>query len=38
MLNGPEDFDTVLKQMYGDYMTPPPPEKQAHHYIKLLSQ
>lgn len=38
MLNGPEDFDTVLKQMYGDYMTPPQPEQRAHHYIKLLSQ
>ena len=38
MLNGPEDYDRVLKQMYGDYMTPPPPEKRAHHYIELLSQ
>lgn len=36
MLNGPEDYDTVLRQMYGDYMTPPPPEKREHHYIELI--
>ena len=35
MLNGPEDYDTVLSQMYGDYMTPPPEEKREHHYIEL---
>ena len=24
-----EDYDTYLTQMFGDYMTPPPPEKQV---------
>lgn len=29
----PQDYDTVLRQSYGDYMTPPPVEQQvaAHH-------
>lgn len=35
MLNGPEDYDYVLKQMYGDYMTPPPENQRDHHSIKL---
>lgn len=26
---GTKDYDGVLKQMYGDYMTPPPPEKRV---------
>jgi len=30
-LNGPEDADYILTQMYGDYMTPPKEsEKNAH--------
>ncbi len=36
MLNGPEDYDNVLKQMYGDYMTPPPENAREHHYIELI--
>lgn len=33
MFWAPKDYDTVLKQVYGDYMTPPPVEMQvaAHH-------
>lgn len=38
MLNGPEDYDYVLKQMYGDYMTPPPEDKRNHHYIELITE
>lgn len=30
-LPGPKDYDTVLRQMYGDYMTPPPAEEQNKH-------
>ena len=29
---GPEDYDFVCKQLYGDYMTPPPPGKRATHH------
>ena len=36
MLNGPEDYDYVLKQMYGDYMTPPPKDQREHHYIEII--
>lgn len=36
MLNGPEDFDFVLTQMYGDYMTPPENVDKNHHYIEFL--
>ena len=36
MLNGPEDYDYVLKQMYGDYMTPPPEDQREHHHIELI--
>ena len=33
-----KDYDTYLRNLYGDYMTPPPPEKQiGHHYNKGLS-
>ena len=33
-----KDYDTYLRNLYGDYMTPPPPEKQVgHHYNKGLS-
>ncbi len=35
-LVGPIDFDHVLKQMYGDYMTPPPESKRNHHHIRIL--
>ena len=37
MLNGPEDYDYVLKQMYGDYMTPPPENAREHHFIELIA-
>ena len=30
-LAAPADYDTVLRQMYGDYMTPPPKEEQNKH-------
>lgn len=36
MLNGPEDYDAVLTQMYGDYMTPPPDADKEHHYVELI--
>lgn len=29
---GPVDFHTYLSTLYGDYMTPPPPEKQVTHH------
>ena len=33
----PKDYDTYLRNLYGDYMTPPPPDKQVgHHYNKGL--
>lgn len=28
---GPKDYDTILTAIYGDYMTPPPKEKQITH-------
>ena len=37
MLNGPINYDCVLTQMYGDYMTPPPEDKREHHFIELLT-
>lgn len=37
MLNGPDDFDYVLTQMYGDYKTPPSKEERDHHYLKIVS-
>lgn len=30
-LAAPADYDTVLRQMYGDYMTPPPEDEQNKH-------
>ena len=30
-LLAPSDYDTVLRQMYGDYMTPPPQNEQNKH-------
>lgn len=35
-LAGPENFDYVLKQLYGDYMSPPPENERDHHHIRLL--
>ncbi len=34
-LNGPENYDFVLSQMYGDYMVLPPEEKRNHHDIYM---
>ncbi len=31
MIRGPENYDFVLTQMYGDYMTPPPVDQRNHH-------
>ena len=31
--HGPSNYDTYLTQLYGDYMTPPPPEKQYTHHV-----
>ena len=31
----PENYDAVLTKLYGDYMTPPPPEKRlGHHFFR----
>ena len=30
----PNNFDHILKEQYGDYMTPPPPEQQIPHHIQ----
>lgn len=37
ILNGPEDYDKVLTQMYGDYMTPPKDANKEHHYLEIVS-
>ena len=37
LLNGPEDADFVLRQMYGDYMTPPEDAQRDHHYISFIT-
>ena len=36
MLMGPTDYDFVLGQMYGDYMTPPPDSEKNQHKIELI--
>ncbi len=33
---GPADADAFLRQMYGDYMTPPPADRQVIHTIEAL--
>ena len=38
MLCGPEDYDDVLTQMYGDYMTPPPEADRDHHGVELIAK
>ena len=33
----PSEYDKLLTQIYGDYMTPPPPEQQVgHHYAEVI--
>ena len=33
----PKNYDKYLTSLYGDYMTPPPPEKRiGHHYYKVV--
>ena len=33
----PQDYDAYLTSLYGDYMTPPPPEKRiGHHYCEVI--
>ncbi len=35
----PKDFDAILKNQYGDYMVPPPQEKQvSHHCMKIFEK
>lgn len=35
-LMGPNDYDFVLTQMYGDYMTPPEEANRDHHYLEIV--
>ncbi len=32
MFNAPVGYDAFLTQIYGDYMTPPPPEQRVYHH------
>lgn len=34
---GPEDYDTVCRQLYGDYMTPPREHERNHHSSEMIS-
>lgn len=36
MLNVPDEYDKMLTQLYGDYMTFPPPEKRTKHIISKI--
>ena len=38
MLNGPEDYDLVLTQLYGDYMTPPNQNERNKHGTKIVEE
>jgi len=29
----PAQYDKILREIYGDYMTPPPAEKQKSHHV-----
>lgn len=35
---GPEDYDFVCKQLYGDYMTPPKMEDRNHHGLESVEK
>lgn len=32
----PKDYDTYLKELYGDYSVIPPEDKREHHYIRFI--
>ena len=34
--NIPSEYDALLTQIYGDYMTPPPPEKRVAHHLNSM--
>ena len=34
---GPEDYDFVCTQLYGDYMTPPKADDRNHHALQTVS-
>lgn len=34
-LNGPKEYDSILTQMYGDYMTPPADDNRNHHNTEI---
>lgn len=36
LLNGPEDYETYLTQLYGDYMTPPPESERNWHSTEIV--
>ena len=35
---GPEDYDFVCKQLYGDYMKPPAQNDRNHHQIVNIEE
>ena len=35
---GPDDYDTVCTQLYGDYMTPPEESERNHHLSEMVEQ
>lgn len=37
-LRGPQDYDFILTQMYGDYMTPPADDMKDHHKIEFADE
>lgn len=37
-LHGPADYDTILTQMYGDYMAPPPEDQRNKHETKVVDE
>jgi len=36
LLKGPEQYDLILKQIYGDYMTPPPENERNVHFSEIV--
>ena len=37
ILMGPENYDFVLTQLYGDYMTPPADKEKNQHYVEIIN-